>query len=243
MAINKVIYYGEVLVDMSQVSVNPDSLTEGKTALDASGEMITGTNPYEKAATDTEVSDQSDLLDQAIAALQGKAAGGGGEVAPVLQEKTVTPAAFAQTVVPDAEYDGLSKVTINGDANLIADNIKSGVSIFGIDGNYEGNGGTGGTVNTGACTVVIKPAGNTNHYVYREVIDNDGAISYKLNRSYTSNDISLAARCDSIFVVMASNVKSATATGGEILAVVSGQGIVFKTPAEDGASVQITLGA
>ena len=82
MAVNKVIYYGEVLVDMSQVSVNPDSLVEGKTALDASGELITGSNPYEKSETDTEVSEQEALLDQAIAALQGKAAGGGGSSEP-----------------------------------------------------------------------------------------------------------------------------------------------------------------
>lgn len=77
MAVNKVIYYGEVLVDMSQVSVNPDSLVEGKTALDASGELITGSNPYEKAETDTEVSEQEALLDLALAALEGKVAGGG----------------------------------------------------------------------------------------------------------------------------------------------------------------------
>lgn len=42
MGVNKVIYYGEVLVDMSQVTVNPETLAKGETALDASGELITG---------------------------------------------------------------------------------------------------------------------------------------------------------------------------------------------------------
>lgn len=42
MGVNKVIYYGEVLVDMSQVTVTPESLEKGKTALDAKGELITG---------------------------------------------------------------------------------------------------------------------------------------------------------------------------------------------------------
>lgn len=43
MGVNKVIYYGEVLVDMSQVTVKPETLSKGETALDASGELITGT--------------------------------------------------------------------------------------------------------------------------------------------------------------------------------------------------------
>lgn len=42
MGVNKVIYYGEVLVDMSQVTVTPETLMKGETALDASGELITG---------------------------------------------------------------------------------------------------------------------------------------------------------------------------------------------------------
>lgn len=42
MGVNKVIYYGEVLVDMSQVTVTPDTLGKGVTALDAKGDLITG---------------------------------------------------------------------------------------------------------------------------------------------------------------------------------------------------------
>lgn len=61
-----------------------------------------------------------------------------------LQEKTVTPSASQQVISPDSGYNGLSTVTVNGDADLVAENIKKNVNIFGVTGNYEGGGGGGG---------------------------------------------------------------------------------------------------
>lgn len=61
-----------------------------------------------------------------------------GVTAPNLQSRTVTPSASQQTITPASGYDGLSSVIVNGDADLIASNIKSGVNIFGVTGNLVG---------------------------------------------------------------------------------------------------------
>ena len=59
-----------------------------------------------------------------------------------LQTKTnITPTISSQTITPDSGYDGLSSIQINGDTNLVAGNIKNGVSIFNVTGTYEGSGG------------------------------------------------------------------------------------------------------
>lgn len=84
MGVNKVIYYGEVLVDMSQVTVMPETLGKGVTALDAKGDLITGTMEAGEDVTSETNAYTTKLatLDAAITALEteleGKAAGGGG---------------------------------------------------------------------------------------------------------------------------------------------------------------------
>lgn len=59
------------------------------------------------------------------------------DVQPNLQSKAVTPSASNQYVYPSDGYDGLSSVTVNGDSNLKASNIKEGVEIFGVTGTYS----------------------------------------------------------------------------------------------------------
>ena len=55
-----------------------------------------------------------------------------------LMEYKVTPSKESQTVVPDSDHSGFSKVVVNGDDNLVASNIRKGVTIFGITGTNEG---------------------------------------------------------------------------------------------------------
>ena len=82
MAVNKVVInrdgVEDVLVDLTNDSVDADALTVGFTAHSKTGETVEGANPYEKTATDTTVGEQADLIQQIQAALEGKAAGSGG---------------------------------------------------------------------------------------------------------------------------------------------------------------------
>ena len=54
--------------------------------------------------------------------------------------KTITPVTVNQTAVSSGCYTG-GAVTVKGDSNLVAGNIKSGVNIFGVTGTYAGSGG------------------------------------------------------------------------------------------------------
>lgn len=58
-------------------------------------------------------------------------AGGG---SPNLQTKYAYPSKAAQAIEPDSGFDGLERVLMNGDNNLVAANIKKGVSIFNVEG-------------------------------------------------------------------------------------------------------------
>ena len=52
MAKNKIIYGGEVLIDLTQDTVTAADLAEGVTAHDKSGAVITGTNTYDSDTSD-----------------------------------------------------------------------------------------------------------------------------------------------------------------------------------------------
>lgn len=77
---------------------------------------------------------------------------------PVQGAQTITPSTTAQTIQPNVYLTGAQ--TVQGDANLVPDNIKEAVSIFGVTGTYAGSGGDFAvpltvTVDSGATVTAI----------------------------------------------------------------------------------------
>lgn len=67
--------------------------------------------------------------------------------------QTITPSTSDKTIASGRYLTGTQ--TIKGDANLVAENIKSGVSIFGVTGTLEESSGGSGGGSVGTCTVTI----------------------------------------------------------------------------------------
>lgn len=117
-------------IDTSSANAVASDILSGKTAY-VNGSLVTGSITSKEAQTYTP-SNQA----QTIAA--GQYLAGAQTIAAVpTEEKSATPSAAAQDITPTAGKF-LSKVTVAGDANLIAENIKSGVTIFGVTGTYTG---------------------------------------------------------------------------------------------------------
>lgn len=112
-----------------------DDILSGKQLIDGEGNVVTGVFTIDNELTTQAalLSEQDAKLTELAEILKNKAS-----ASPVLQSKTVTPTAAAQIVTADSGYDGLAKVTVTGDENLISENIAEGISIFGIDGTHSG---------------------------------------------------------------------------------------------------------
>ena len=107
MAVNKVIYGNNTLVDLTNDSATEAVVFKGATFHGSDGETKTGTFTISE-----EITEQDSLIAQIKLALAGKAAGGGGEALPT-QEKTVNITTNGtHEVLPDDGFT-LSKVKAN----------------------------------------------------------------------------------------------------------------------------------
>ena len=139
MAINKVIYGDKVLLDLTSDTVNQASLSAGFTAHDKSGSVITGTNTNDVTSTDATAA-VAEILNGKTAYARGAKLTGtmpnNGGVSGTISTKN------GSYTIPIGFHDGSGSVSIASTekAKLIASNIKAGITILGIEGDYGGEG-------------------------------------------------------------------------------------------------------
>lgn len=134
--INKVIYGGKTLIDLTGDTVSPDKILEGLTAHDKSGAPITGTCTFDVDSTDADV--------QVAEILEGKTAyARGAKVTGTMPnngsiKETITTKE-QEVTIPQGYHDGSGKVAISDEeqAKIIAGNIKLGIEILGVTGTCE----------------------------------------------------------------------------------------------------------
>ena len=157
MAINKIIYHGNTLLDLTADTVTPSDLANGVTAHDKSGERITGTS--------TKDSDTSDATAVAAEILADKTAYvKGTKITGTMPNNGAIEASLSDLtdyIVPIGFHDGSGTVGIDSveKAKLIPGNIKEGVEILGIVGAFSGGGATAQskTITPAATQQVVLP--------------------------------------------------------------------------------------
>ena len=134
--VNKVIYGGTTLIDLTGDTVAAADLAYGKTAHDKSGAQITGTNTKDSNTTDANATASEILATKTAYVNKNKITGempNRGAVAGTIS--TLTP-----YTIQNGYHDGSGTVSIDSTeaGKIIAENIKSGVTILGVTGSYSG---------------------------------------------------------------------------------------------------------
>lgn len=140
MGVSKVIYGGNVLIDLTGDTVAADKLLSGYKAHGADGEAINGTCAFDV--------DSSGATATAAEILAGKkAAAKGSMVTGTMKNNGAVTGSISakaeQYTVPQGYHDGSGKVGIASaeQAKLIPTNIRAGVTILGVAGSMSGTEG------------------------------------------------------------------------------------------------------
>ena len=137
MAISKVVYGGNTLIDLTGDTVVANKLLKGYKAHGADGELINGSCDFDANTQDATAS-AAEILSGKTAYNKGSKITGtmpnNGAVTGKITTKT------GQYTIPQGYHDGSGKVSIDEveQAKLIPGNVREGVTILGVAGTMSG---------------------------------------------------------------------------------------------------------
>ena len=137
MAINKVIYGGNTLIDLTSDTVTADKMLAGYKAHDKSGTLITGSCEFDVNSGDATAA-IAEILNGKTAYARGAKLTG---TMPNRGSITGTISTLDETyTVQQGYHDGSGKVGIDSTekAKLVPTNIRSGVTVLGVEGTMTG---------------------------------------------------------------------------------------------------------
>ena len=134
--INKLVVGNEVKFDLTSDTVTAEKLLSGFTAHDKSGAPITGTCTYDADTQDATVA-VAEILEGKTAYARGTKLTGTMPNKGAVSGTIATKEAYT---IPMGFHDGSGTVSLDAteSAKLIGGNIKSGVTILGVEGTFSG---------------------------------------------------------------------------------------------------------
>ena len=175
---NKVIYNGNTLIDLTADTAVAADVQDGKYFHLATGQRVEGTCTYNADTRDATVQ-ASEILATKTAygaagtKITGSMANRGGT--------NVTVSSASGAAIPSGYYDGSGKAVLDSTSseNLIAENIRDGITILGVEGTMSGSEDVHAQAKTATPTAaqqVITPDSPTYNYLSQVTIN---AIPYR----------------------------------------------------------------
>ena len=135
---NKVIYDGQVLIDLTGDTAVAADVASGKYFHLATGQRVAGTSTKNADTSDATVAASEVLATKTFYGASGEKQTG---TMPNNGGNNVTVTTKAGTTIPSGYYDGSGKAMIDATSatNLVANNVRQGVTILGVEGTMSGS--------------------------------------------------------------------------------------------------------